>query len=153
MDIKMNIRNKMLLFILAPSILIFIITIAYINAKNRNLALTEANKICQETTLRSANSIEALLSADLSVVRTLAQAFAIFDQVEEEQWKDLFLKMIYKTFEKNKQFDEFSFSLELKYFDENRASDMGRYFLHFSRNGDEIPFFGMDVNLDKFSDI
>ena len=151
--IKMNIKTKMLLYILAPSIVIFIITIAYINIKNRNLALAEANKLCYETTLKNAKTIEASLLKDLAVTHTLAQAFTIFDQMEEDQWKDVFLKMIYKTFEKNTQFDEFSFSLELKYFDEDRSSDMGRYFLHFRRRGNEIPFFGMDVNLDKFSDV
>lgn len=151
--IKMNIKSKMLIYFLIPSIIIFIITIAYINIKNRNLALKEANKICVETTLRNAEAIEATLSEDLSVIRTLAQNFTIFDSLEENQWKDIFAKMIHKTFKENKQFDEFSFSLELKYFDESRLSDLGRYFLHYRRSNDTIISFDLNTNLDKFSDI
>ncbi len=151
--LKLNLRKKMLLYFLATTVIVFTLIFSYTLLKNRELAISTANKLCMETTLRNSDKIEKLIGRDMAIVRTLAQTFSLYQDVEEDKWKEFVWRAIYKVFAWNKQFDEFSFSLELKYFKKDWNSNYGRYFLHFRRVGNEIRFFSQDINLDKFSDV
>ena len=149
----MNIRIKMLVYIIIPSVMVFGMTLWYINVKNRNLSLQKAKELALETAKTNAKYIEESLSEDMVVVRTLAQSFSLFDNMKEEEWKSIFLEMMKRVFEHNSQFDEFSFSLELKAFVPDHNSDAGRYFIHFDRKDGRLNYFTDDINIDKFSDI
>lgn len=117
----------MLVFILTTSIVIFALSIGYISFKTRQLALNDAEKLASIVAKENALKIEKALSEDLTVLRTLAQAFTVYDEMEEQEWKDLFLKMYYKVFDQNPNLYKLWDSWELSKFDTTWTEDYGRY--------------------------
>ncbi len=137
-NIKMNINTKMLIFILATTILIFALSVGYTTYKTRQLAIKNAEKLVATTTKENAVKIEEALSNDLSVLRTLAEAFSVYDGMDESEWKPLFLKMYYKVYAKNPNFYKLWDSWELNQFDTTWTKDYGRYAVTVFRKNDKI---------------
>lgn len=127
MKIKMSINAKMLVYILSTSVLIFVLSIGYISIKTRQLAIDDAKKLAQKVASENALQIEKDLTQNLTVLRTLSQAFSVFDQMDEAEWKDLFLKMYYRVYENNPDFYKLWDSWELSKFDTTWTKDYGRY--------------------------
>lgn len=133
MKLKLNINTKMLVYILTTSVLIFTLSVGYISFKTRTLALDNAEKLALNVIHENALKIEKELSEDLSSIRTLAQAFAVYDDLDIDIWQDLFQKMAFEVFSKNNHFFAFSSSWESQYFDSEWNGEPSRYFLHFER--------------------
>lgn len=138
MKLKLNINTKMLVYILSTSILIFALSVGYISFNARVLALNDAERMTIKVAEENALIIEKSLSEDLTVLRTLAQAFNVYEDMEEQEWKDLFLKMYMKVYEKNPNFYKLWDSWELKYFDETWTKDYGRYAVNVYRQDGEF---------------
>ncbi len=134
MKIKMNINTKMLVYILTSSIIIFTLSVGYISLNARKLALNDAEKLALKVTQENALKIEKSLSEDLTSLRTLAQAFTVYQDMDEQEWKDLFIKMYYKVYDKNQHFYKLWDSWELNYFDTTWTRDYGRYTVVVSRS-------------------
>ncbi len=134
MKIRMNINTKMLVYILTSSIIIFALSVGYISLNARRLALNNAEKLALKVTQKNALKIEKSLSEDLASLRTLAQAFTVYQDMDEQEWKNLFIKMYYKVYNKNKHFYKLWDSWELSYFDTTWTKDYGRYTVVVSRS-------------------
>lgn len=138
MRFKMNINAKMLVYILATTVLIFALSVGYISIQTRQLALDEAKKLVKRVASEKAQVIEKDLSEDLSVLRTLAQAFTVYSDMPEEEWKSLFLEMYHKVYENNPDFYKLWDSWELKHFDTTWTKDYGRYAITLYRQNGEV---------------
>ncbi|MCK9208968.1 MAG: cache domain-containing protein, partial [Salinivirgaceae bacterium] len=136
MKIRMSINAKMLIYILSTSIIIFAFSVGFISYRTRQLALSDAEKLAMKVAAQNALEVEKDLSNKLSVLRTFAQAFKVYDEMEEQEWKDLFVKMYYKVYEYNPDFYKLWDSWELNQFDPTWTKDHGRYAVTvFKQNG------------------
>jgi len=102
MRIKLKIKQKIVLFVLSTSIILYLIAIGYIVSSSRKAMLDDAKINAQQIARISADKIEKNFERDLAITRTLAQAFSIYQQLPTEQWQDLFMKMYRPVLEGNK---------------------------------------------------
>ncbi|PKP12023.1 MAG: hypothetical protein CVU09_00550 [Bacteroidetes bacterium HGW-Bacteroidetes-4] len=140
MKIKLSINGKMLVYVLFTTVLIFAFSVGYISLKTRGIAIDDAEKLTLKVASENALRIEKDLSENLQVLRALSQAFAVYEDMEEAEWKDLFLKMYMKVFENNPDFYKLWDSWELKHFDPNWDKNYGRYAVTVFRQMGEITY-------------
>ena len=103
MKIKLKIRQKILLYILSVSALLYVVAIGYIVMSSRKVISRDAITKAQYTTRVSADQIEKIFERELSLVRTLSQALVVYKGMPQEQWKKLFLDMYVPVLEGNPQ--------------------------------------------------
>jgi hypothetical protein len=101
MKIKLKIQQKIQLFIITASIIIYIIAVGYIsfNAKKMayNDAIEKTNSYAQET----AKDIKALLDGDMGAVKALTDAFHVYNNFAIDDWQKLIHSMYFEVYEKN----------------------------------------------------
>ena len=90
MKIKLKIQQKIQLFIISASIVIYIIAVGYISLNARKMAYSDATEVTNRYVHETANDVKAKLDADLTLVKTLADAFHTYKYLPTEQWQDLF---------------------------------------------------------------
>jgi len=105
MVIKLKIRQKIQLFILSTSIVIFVATIGYISISARNMAVSSARDLADARIQESALNIQDKLNADFSVVRTFSQSFLEYRNLPREEWKKLFSGMYLNVLQRNPQME------------------------------------------------
>ncbi len=157
MKLKMSINAKMLIYILSTSIVIFSFVFGFISYRTRLLAIADAEKYVSKVGDGYATKIEKDLSEKMTVLNTLAEAFSVYDGMEETEWKELFLKMYFKVYEQNPDFYKLWDSWELKQFDPNWTKDYGRYAVSvFKQNGQikkSISLRSVDGDSEKYLQI
>ena len=138
MRIKLKIKQKIVLFVLSTSIILYLIAIGYIVSSSRKAMLDDAKINAQQIARISADKIEKNFERDLAITRTLAQAFSIYQQLPTEQWQDLFMKMYRPVLEGNKHVYSIWDSWEFYGFVPNYTKDYGRFCITLWRENDEI---------------
>ena len=138
MRIKLKIKQKIVLFVLSASIVLYLIAIGYIVTSSRKAMLDDAKKNAQQIARISADKIEKNFERDLAITRTLAQAFSVYQQMPTEQWQDLFMKMYRPVLEGNTHVYSIWDSWEFYGFVPNYTKDYGRFCITLWRENDEI---------------
>src|SRR6056297_489010 len=100
MKIKLKIQQKIQLFIISSSIIIYIVAVGYISYKARKMAYNDAIKITNNQVQESAKDIKARLDAQFSAVVAISNAFKVYKDFEKDEWQDLIHK-IYQHVIKN----------------------------------------------------
>lgn len=95
MKIKLKIRQKILLYILSVSALLYVVAIGYIVMSSREVISSDAIIKAQNITRISADKVEKIFEKELSLVRTLSQGLMIYKNMPQKQWENLFIE-IYK---------------------------------------------------------
>ena len=93
MSRKLKIRQKILLYILTFTALLYIISVGFILSNSRKTIYDDAILKTQLSAKVTANEIAGVFERELSLVRTLSQAFTVYKDMPHEQWKKLFLEM------------------------------------------------------------
>jgi len=138
MVIKLKIRQKIQLFILSTSIIIFVATLGYISISARNMAVTSTRDLADARIQESALHIQDKLNTEMSMVRTFSQSFLEYRSLPREEWKRLFSAMYVKVLERNPQIDAIWDSWELSNLDPAWDKPYGREFYLCWREGGEI---------------
>lgn len=138
MKVKMSIRSKMLINILATSVIIFVFSVGYMSYKTRILVFEDAEKLALSVTKENALRIEKTLSEDLSVIQTLAKVFTFNQNMEEEEWKDYFAKIAYAVIEDKGNFYGLSGSWEEQYYKPELENTNMRYYYYLQRIDAEL---------------
>ena len=103
MKLNLKIQQKIQLFIIGSSILIYTIILGYITINAResayNDAIDKTNSYAQEV----AKDIKARLDADLASVVSLTNAVKIYKDFSKEEWQELVHKMYLNVFKNNKR--------------------------------------------------
>ena len=129
-------RQKIQLFILGTSILIYGIVIAYISINARQTAFNDAAKLTDIYAKQTASDIKARLDADLVLVKTLSEAFQVYKNLPQEQWKEIFSSMYLEVFKNNPHIYSLWDSWELKAIDSEWDKPTGRYvYIYWRENG------------------
>jgi methyl-accepting chemotaxis protein len=129
-------RQKIQLFILGTSILIYGIVIAYISINARQTAFNDAAKLTDTYAKQTASDIKARLDVDIVLVKTLAEAFQVYKNLPQEQWKEIFSNMYLEVFKNNPHIYSLWDSWELSALDPEWDKPTGRYvYIYWRENG------------------
>jgi methyl-accepting chemotaxis protein len=128
MALKLTIRQKITIFIVGTSIILFAFTIGYVSLTSRRMAYTDAVKLTDSYAKRYANNIESWLNSDFAIARTLSSAFQEYRYLPQAQWQELFQRMYRRVITVNPHIDAFWDSWELSNLDPAWDKPYGRYF-------------------------
>nr|NQU89111.1 hypothetical protein [Bacteroidota bacterium] len=123
---KIKIQQKVQLFIIGSSIVIYFVALGFISIKSRNTAYNDAIKLTDRYVSESAKEVKAVLDVDMSLVKTLSNAFLVFKKLPDEQWQDLFLEMYKNVLTKNPHIYNLWDSWELSAIDSTWIKSHGR---------------------------
>ncbi|TVQ87214.1 MAG: HAMP domain-containing protein [Bacteroidetes bacterium] len=144
----MKIGQKLQLYVLLVTGLIFVLAIGYISLKNRDKALRDTATLVDTYAANYAENISNSFNADMAVVRTLAQVFYVNNFMPVQEWKPLFVKMYRQVFENNPHFYALWDSWEYTHVRPNWNLPHGRFLnYHFWENG-EIGYQELERSLD-----
>lgn len=127
MKLKLKIRQKILLFVLTASIVLYVISIGYIIIRSRTSAYDQAIELTNMHAKKAAQDVRIVLERDMSVVRTLAESFTFVEHMQEKEWKTLMQKMYKPVYMSNPHFYAIWDSWEFKYVVPGWKKDHGRY--------------------------
>ncbi len=133
MKFKLKIQQKIQLFIITSSIVIYLVAVGYISFNARRMAYKDATEVTNRHAHEAAKDIKAKLDADLTLVKTLADAFHTYKYLPAEQWKDLFTKMYDEVFRNNPHIYSLWDSWELNAIDPEWDKPTGRFVIIFWR--------------------
>lgn len=148
MKIKMNIKTKMLVFILVTTILIFATAVGYISFSSRKMAFHDATRYSNKVAGEYAVRIQEELSNDMAIIRTLAQAYSVYHSLPQEQWKAIFIEMYHEVFQNNPHFYKLWDSWEFSMIDPTWTKPHGRYVVTYYREGGNIKYSTTTRSLD-----
>jgi len=140
MKIKLKIQQKIQLFIISASILIYVGAVGYISFNARKMAYNDAVKVTDKHVSEAAKDIKAKLDADLMLVKTLANAFHTYKYLPTEEWKDLFTKMYNEVFINNPHIYSLWDSWELNMIDPDWDKPTGRFVIIYWRENGIVKF-------------
>lgn len=132
----MNIRQKILLYILGVAVLLLATIFYFISSSARNIAYNQSVKLTDSYAKQYALNIEGWMNQDFAVTRTLATAFLEYKQMPFEKWQDLIYPMYNRIIQTNPHIDAYWDSWELSNLDPKWDKPFGRHFyIAYKRNG------------------
>ncbi len=134
MKIKLKIQQKIQLFIISASVIIYVVAIGYISLSNRKMVYQNITDITNKTVQNYAEGIANKLNADMSVVKTLSNSYLVYETMSNPEWKKLFESMYLEVYTKNPHFYSLWDSWELSAIDPNWEKSHGRYSMVITRN-------------------
>ena len=137
---KLKIRQKILLYILTVTAILYVASVGYILWQSRANIYSDAIEKTQLTAKVSAKEVGAIFEKELSLVRTLSQAFTVYKNMPHEQWKKLFLDMYIPVLRENPEIYSIWDSWEYKSFVPGYDKDYGRFVITTWREGNEIKW-------------
>ncbi|KAB2870627.1 MAG: PAS domain S-box protein [Bacteroidales bacterium] len=136
MKIKLNIRQKILVYILGVAVLLFAIIFFFISSSARKIAYEQSVKLTDSYAKQYALNIECLINQDFAVTRTLSNAFLEYKQMPFPQWQELIYPMYNRVIQTTSHVDAIWDSWEFSNLDPNWDKPYGRYFyIVYKRNG------------------
>ncbi|NVO12200.1 MAG: GAF domain-containing protein [Bacteroidales bacterium] len=138
MRIKLKIRQKILLYILSVSALLYIVAIGYIVLDSRKNLLNESINISKLSARLAASDIKLFFEKDLSLTRTLSNAFSIYRNMPPEKWQQLWVDMYRPVLQANPHIYTLWDSWEYKDFVLGYDKDYGRVAHTVTRISNEI---------------
>ena len=122
----MNIRTKILIFILASSILIFALAIGIITINNRQYSISNSKKIVDLYSTQSSYIVKSILEADLHTVKTLKNTMESNHILSSPKKTDIYRQILQNVLIDNHQFLSVMMSWELSMVDKEWQYPYGR---------------------------
>jgi methyl-accepting chemotaxis protein len=138
MRLNLKIQQKIQLFIIGASIIIYAFVLGYISIKVRETAYNDAIDKTDSYAQMVAKDIKSRLDADLAIVKTLAEAYKTYKLLPDEQWKQLFYEMYQEVFINNPHIYSLWDSWELNAIDPQWDKPTGRYVIIFWRENGQV---------------
>jgi PAS domain S-box-containing protein len=127
MKMKLNIRQKITVFILGGAIAIFFVTIGYFAISTNRVAYRNSIEFTNTHTDHYAAMVENMLNSDMAIARTLSSVFLEHKQVPFEKWQEMLLGMYKKLMITNPHIDAVWDSWEFSYLDPAWDKPHGRW--------------------------
>jgi len=136
MKIKLKIQQKIQLFIISSSILIYIIAIGYISLNARKMAFKLETESVKLQALGAAKEIKATFDANMAIIKTLAEVYRNYTKFPLEEWKEHIKDFYYEVFKENPEIYSLWDSWELSAVDPSWTKPTGRFVtIHWRENG------------------
>lgn len=126
MKLRLKIQQKIQLFIISSTIIIYLIAVGYISLNARKIAYNDATELTNTHVQEAAKQIKAQLDADMMVVKTLTDAFYLYKEFPKDEWQDLVHKIYFNVFKNNPHIYGLWDSWELGFIDKNYDKPYGR---------------------------
>ncbi len=137
MKINLTLKNKMQLFLITISVIIYGAAIGYISINAKQTTYKNAVDLVEAEAARYANNIQSDMNEYMAIVRTLSKAFTVYEDMSRAQWDPLFIKMYDRVYRDNPDFYKLWDSWELSKIDSSWDQSIGRISNEFGRmNGD-----------------
>lgn len=133
---KSSIRKKILLYILSVFIVFYLVSIGYITINARKTILNETREKTELLAANYAAEISRLFEKNITITRTLSQAFTTYKQMPEEQWASLFRDMYSPVIKANPDIYLVWDSWEYYGFKPNYTKGYGRSLMYILRKDD-----------------
>lgn len=155
MRLKLKLQQKIQVFIISSTIIIFLVAFGYISLNARKFAYDAAIEQTNKTADEAAKDIKAKLDAELSSITALSHSLKVYKQFSKDEWRELVHKMYRNVFEKNNNVYALWSSWELTAIDPNWKLPYGRVAHTFWRdNGvvkDEIQLRSLDGDSEIYA--
>lgn len=135
---KLNLKSKMLLFILSTTVLIFIAALGSISITFRKRALKDIMEIADSHAKESAYLVESRLNEYFSSARTLSHTFEKSDVLKKSEWEVFSEEILRNVLRKNPEYIAAFLQWELQYIDSEYDKSYGRRRISFFRESDRI---------------
>lgn len=145
---KLSIGNKLQLYVLLFTGIVFTSSVGYISVKERQRALRDATALIDNSAANYAEEISNTFNQHLSVVRSLAQTFKVHESLPPGTWMPLIVDMHKQIFENNSDFHALWDSWEYSYIDPEWQLPHGRLLNYYSRKEGKIVFDQIERSLD-----
>jgi len=148
MKIKLNLKNKMQLYLITLSVAIYATAIGYISINAKRAAYNDSVEIVNTHAEKYAFQIQSDLNEYFSTVRTLAKAFSIYNSMPRNTWDPLFNKMYDKVYRDNPDFYKLWDSWELNKFDNTWTRPTGRISNVYSKINGAVHYKHVEVLME-----
>ena len=145
---KLNLKSKMLIFIVSASAIIYSVTLAYVGINLRIKAQSDAEEIVKSQTREYANLIKSNLDVDIIFARSLADCFKSYANVSSEIRNEIFMQQLEDVIKLSPNFYSVWANFELSDIEPSYAKDYGRRRLTVYRDKDGIKRIIEELNLD-----
>ena len=140
MKFKLNVRQKITVYILGTAIILFSITIGFFSTTSKRASYENLTALTNSQTDHYAITIENWLNSDMVIVRTLSNAFLEHRQLPFEQWRKLIMGMYRHIIVANPHIDAVWDSWELSHLDPTWEKPHGREFnMYYREKGRILP--------------
>lgn len=126
MKIKLKIQQKIQLFIISASIIIYVAAVGYISFNARKMAYNDAIDKTDSYAKEAAKDMQALLNADMGAVKALTDAFRIYKSFPKDEWQLLIHSMYLDVYKNNPHIYGLWDSWELNMIDPTWDKSYGR---------------------------
>ena len=140
MKIKMNLKTKMLVYILTTSSIIYALALGYVGLKLNDIAFDNAKELTNTYAREYANYTKADLSVDMNMTRALAHVSMIYKNLPPDQMKDVLIEMLEHLIEENPNFLSTWYNWELSAIWPDWKKPHGRLRLTFYRMDGQIKY-------------
>ncbi len=128
MKIKFKIWQKIIIFILGAIVVVFTTIFIFISQSSRKIIYTNAQEYTNSLAKQNAYQIQSWLNDDLTIARTLSNAFLEYKSLPQEKWLVHYRDMYLRVFAANPQIDALWDSWELSNLDPKWDKPTGRQF-------------------------
>ena len=142
MKIKMNLKTKMLVYILTTSFIIYALALGYIGLRISAVGFDNAKELTNTYAREYANNTKADLSVDMNMTRALANVAMGYKNLPQDQMEDVLNEMLLHLIEENPNFLSTWFNLELSAIWPDWKKPHGRQRLTYYRMGGQILYKG-----------
>ncbi|MBE9469557.1 MAG: GAF domain-containing protein [Bacteroidetes bacterium] len=148
MKLKMKLNQKMILYILTTTILIYFAAFGYVSFSSKKMATDDVEQIADSYAREYANIIKSGIDIDVYITRTFSQVALSYDKTSKNNWHELYLDMQKNILIFNPQFLSVATSWELSAIDSAWDKPYGRRLSGWYRENGEIKFLDKILNAD-----
>ncbi|MFP4025561.1 MAG: cache domain-containing protein, partial [Thiohalospira sp.] len=137
---KMNLKTKMLIYILTASSIIYALALGYISLKLNNIAFDNAKTLTDTYAREYANYVMADLNVDMNMARALAHVSQGYKNLDPQNRKEIHKEMLRDLIEENPNFLSTWYNWELSAIWPDWEKPYGRLRLTYYRMGGQILY-------------
>ncbi|MFO7827293.1 MAG: cache domain-containing protein [Bacteroidales bacterium] len=137
---KMNLKTKMLVYILTATSIIYALALGYVSLKLNNIALDNAKKLTNTYAREYANYTKADLNVDMNMTRALANVSMGYKNIDPDDRIDIHKEMLLHLIEENPNFLSTWYNWELSAIWPDWEKPHGRLRLTYYRTGGQILY-------------
>ena len=145
---KMKIQNKLLLFILSFTVLIYLVAFGLVIFSLREKVFKDAETLIQTQSKDYAKMVAAELNFDFDITKGMAWAMQGFENVDEEHFDDFYKDILFEFINRNPNFYSAWVSWEFNAVDPDYYLPYGRYRQTYYRHGNSLVYRQDTLNMD-----
>jgi len=140
MRMKMNLKTKMLVYILSVSSIIYALALGYVSLKLNSISIDNAKELTDTYASEYANYVKADLNVDMNMARALADVSKGYKNLDPQNRKEIHKEMLLHLIEENPNFLSTWYNWELSALWPDWDKPHGRLRLTYYRMGGQILY-------------